>query len=359
MIGKIVTGKSFYHAISYCLEDKRELSHEQKLEQSRIDGLQHLNRAEILCYNMCSGNKRELVNDFSDVAHLSSRVEKPVLHLSLKLAPGEHLTKEKWVEAAQDFAKALRLENNQYIAVLHKDSKEEHIHILANRVGYDGRAASDSNSYKRVAELCRNLERKHELKQVLSPHLFLTPGQRLEHKQEYRMDMRKERMKEFIRDNILAAKDFGDFKMKMERDGFIVQKGRGISFTDEKKVTFKGSQLGYSLSDIEKILGQKLGRRLELKQRIGQERTQQQKNTPGGDKLANEKTQGLLPKRSLPQERAMKHGQQQPMPLFKDLRAESIITELMKPELGQGMPYEFTVEAEHRRKQRQRKQQSL
>jgi hypothetical protein len=355
MIGKIVTGKSFYHAISYCLEDKRELTFEQKLEQSQIDGCQHLNRAEILCYNMCSGNKRELVNDFSDVAHLSSRVEKPVLHLSLKLAPGEHLTKEKWVEAAQDFAKAFKMENNQYIAVLHKDTKEEHIHILANRVGYDGKVVSDSNSYKRVAELCRKLELKHELKQVLSPHLFLTREQRLEHKLEHRLDMRKERMKEFIRNNILAAKDFGDFKMKMERDGFIVQKGRGISFTDEKKVTFKGSQLGYSLADIEKILAQKLERRLELKQRLEQERTQQ-KHPAGGDRLAKEKAQKLLPKHPMKQERGMKQGQREPMPLFQDLRAERLIAELMKPEREQGMPYEFTVEAEHRRKQRQRQQ---
>lgn len=352
MIGKIVTGKSFYHAIAYCLEDKRELAYEQKLEMSRLDGLQHHNRAEILYYNMCSGNKKELVNDFSEVAHLSSRVEKPVLHLSLKLAPGEHLAKEKWVEAAQDFAKAFKLENNQYIAVLHKDSKEEHIHILANRVGYDGKAVSDSNSYKRVAELCRQLELKHELKQVLSPHLFLTREEHLQHRLEDRVDMRKERMKEFIRNNLLEAKNFEDFRQKMVRDGFSVLKGRGISFTDEKKVTFKGSQLGYSLSNIEKILEQTLEKRLALKQQLEQEKTQQQKNTTGGDRLMKEKTKMLLPKHFATVKAEPK--QAQGLSFLRDLRAERIIMELMKPELGQGMPYEFTVEAEHRRRQRQR-----
>jgi hypothetical protein len=205
------------------------------------------------------------------------------------------LEKEKWVEAAQDFAKDFKMENNQYIAVLHKDSKEEHIHILANRVGYDGKAVSDSNSYKRVAELCRKLELKHELKQVLSPHLFLTREQRLEHKLEHRVDMRKERMKEFIRNNILAAKDFGDFKMEMERDGFIVQKGRGISFTDEKKVTFKGSELGYSLSNIEKILEQKLENRLVLKQQLEREKAQQQRQITGGGRLAKKEYKSCCP----------------------------------------------------------------
>jgi hypothetical protein len=354
MIGKIVTGKSFYHAISYCLEDKRELPHEQKLEMSRLDGLQHHNRAEILYYNMCSGKKKELVNDFSEVAHLSSRVEKPVLHLSLKLAPGEHLAKEKWVEAAQDFAKAFKLEHNQYIAVLHKDSKEEHIHILANRVGYDGKAVSDSNSYKRVAELCRQLELKHQLKQVLNPHLFLTREQRLQHRLEDRIDMRKERMKEFIRNNLLEAKNFDDFRQRMVQDGFTVLKGRGISFTDEKKVTFKGSELGYSLSNIENILAQKLETRLALKQRLEQEKTQQQKHITGSEKLAKEKTQVLLQRHPVMSKAGIK--QEQGLSFLKDLRAERIIMELMRPEREQGMPYEFTVEAEHRRKQRQRQQ---
>lgn len=355
MIGKIVTGKSFYHAISYCLEDKRELAYEQKLEMSRLDGLQHHNRAEILYYNMCSGNKKELVGDFSEVAHLSSRVEKPVLHLSLKLAPGEHLAKEKWVEAAQDFAKAFKLENNQYIAVLHKDSKEEHIHILANRVGYDGKAASDSNSYKRVAELCRQLELKHELKQVLNPYLFLTREQRLQHRLEDRVDMRKERMKDFIRNNLLEAKNFDDFRQRMAQDGFSVLKGRGISFTDEKKVTFKGSELGYSLSNIEKILAQKLETRLALKQQLEREKTLQQTHSTEDGRRVKEKAKMLLPRHSVTVKAEAK--QEQGLSLLKDLRAERIIMELMKPELGQGMPYEFTVEAEHRRKQRQRQQQ--
>jgi Relaxase/Mobilisation nuclease domain len=346
MIGKIVIGKSFYHAISYCLEDKKELTLEQKLEMSKRDGCQHLGRAEVLYYNLCSGNKQELVHDFSEVAHLSNQVEKPVLHLSLKLSPGEHLERNKWIEAAQDFAADFKLENNQYIAVLHKDSKEEHIHILANRVGFNGKAVSDSNSYKKVSELCCKLELKHELKQVLNPHLFLTQEQRHEYKLDQRIDSRKERMKEFIRDNLLEAKDFNDFRLRMERDGFKLHKGRGIAFTDEKKVTFKGSQLGYSLSNIEKILEQKLELRVQLKQRIDQERKPEQKQTAGSEMLMKEKRQNLLP------DKEMSPGRKQEIPLLKDLRLERLITELMKPEREQSLAYEFTAAAERRRRRK-------
>jgi len=36
-----------------------------------------------------------------------------------------------------------------------------------------------------------------------------------------------------------------------------IEKGRGIAFIDQKGVRIKGSEVGYSLSKIEKILGQK------------------------------------------------------------------------------------------------------
>lgn len=50
-------------------------------------------RAEVLEYNKCFGNKNELTEQFKDVRKLSTQIEKPVLHLSLRLAPGESLTK--------------------------------------------------------------------------------------------------------------------------------------------------------------------------------------------------------------------------------------------------------------------------
>ena len=348
MIGKIKIGKSFYHAISYLLEDKQELSLEQKLQMSSADGCQHLDRAEILYYNECSGDKKELIQDYSDVAHLSSRVEKPVLHLSLKLASGEHLDKTKWMEVAWEAARDFKLEKNQYIVVLHKDSKEEHIHILANRVGFEGKAISDSNSYRKVAALCRKLELQLALKQVLSPHVFLTPGQRLEHKLEHRIDQRKERMKEFIRNHLLQARDFTDFRLRMQRDGFTIQKGRGISFTDEKKVRFKGSQLGYSLSHIEKILAQSLDRRLELKQRLERERGQ--RPTAASDWLTKEKeSKQLFMKKELPPE----------LSIVKDLHGERLLNELMGPGPEQSVAAELTLEEELSRKRRKQQRPGL
>lgn len=38
MIGHVKTGGSYYHCLSYCLEDKKNLSEEQKVQLSQKSG---------------------------------------------------------------------------------------------------------------------------------------------------------------------------------------------------------------------------------------------------------------------------------------------------------------------------------
>jgi hypothetical protein len=59
-------------------------------------------------------------------------------------------------------------------------------------------------------------------------------------------------------------KNFQQFEEKMKSLSYQVLKGRGISFIDEKKVKIKGSEVGFSLAKIEKILH--LKQELEIKQ---------------------------------------------------------------------------------------------
>lgn len=258
MIGKVVIGNSFYHCFKYCLEDKINLSEEQKLNLSKKDNVQHKDRAEVLFYNNCFGNVNDLTSQFSEVSKLSRRVEKPVLHFTLSLAQGETLSKNELIELAQACTEDFKVDQNQYAVVLHKDTHAQHIHIVANRVGYDGKVASDSNSYLRMANLCRKLELKYQLKQVLNPRAFLPKEQRLIPRQNTRMDQ----LKGNIRQVLQQVKTVEQFEQKMKSLGYQVLKGRGISFIDDKKVKIKGSEVGYSLMTIEKILSQKQSNKL-------------------------------------------------------------------------------------------------
>lgn len=157
-------------------------------------------------------------------------------------------------DIAAELAKAFRFEDNQYVAIAHADTKHEHLHIVANRIGYDGKTASDSNSYKRMAEFCRNMELKYNLTQVLSPNRFLSKQQRQEQKAKPRFDNRKELLKHHLNAAIQSSKSLQEVMRQMEKQGYEVKLGRGIAFTDQQHVRFKGSQVGFALATIEKKL---------------------------------------------------------------------------------------------------------
>jgi Relaxase/Mobilisation nuclease domain len=244
MIGKVVKGASFYGCLNYCLHDKRTLTEEQKILLSAQDGLQHQGRAEVLDYNLCFGDLQELTEQFRDVQKLSRNIEKPVLHLTLRAAPGDELTRAQWIEIGRAATQEFGIDK--------KDTPEPHIHMVANRVGYDGKVASDSNSYARMAALNRRLEKKYNLTEVLSPRRFLSQKER----QAPRQDQRKLRLKEKIASALKGTTGFREFEKKITAEGYRVDKGRGVAFEDEEKVRVKGSEVGYSLATIERILAQ-------------------------------------------------------------------------------------------------------
>ncbi len=244
MIGKITTGKSFRGCIQYCLNDKLHLKPGEHAMQQR---------ATVVLYNQCYGNEKELIAQFNEVRRLNPALSKPVLHITLSLAPGEKLAADQLMQLAEDCAKEMGISNNQFLAVLHKDTNHQHLHIVANRIGFDKRTVSDSHNYQKMAACCRKLELKYGLKQVLSPRAYLPKEQRL----IPRHDNRKEQLRTRIQQTLRTAKNYEAFELQMKAQGYQVLKGRGIAFIDEKKVKIKGSEVGFSLMKIEKIFALK------------------------------------------------------------------------------------------------------
>jgi hypothetical protein len=71
-----------------------------------------------------------------------------------------------------------------------------------------------------------------------------------------RQDQRKEQLKADIKQALHGARSYQDFEKRMQGKGYLVDKGRGIAFEDNKKVRTKGSEVGYSLQTIEQVLAQ-------------------------------------------------------------------------------------------------------
>jgi hypothetical protein len=280
MIGKIVTGKSFRGCLLYCLHDK--IADEKKNELVMRD------RAEVILYNQCFGNDKELIQQFNEVRELNPRLSKPVLHITLSLSQGENLPAYKLAEMARDCAHDLGFSHNQFVAVLHKDTEHPHIHIVVNRIGYDGKTLSDSHNYQKIAKLCRKLELKHELKQVLSPNAFLPK----ELRNYQRLDGRKQQLKADISRCLAASKNYDEFEQKMKALKYNVIRMRGIAFRDQQKVYTKGSEVGYSLATIEKVLAQKPALQIEQNKEIIQQTPRHMKSLKDPSQVSIKKQVG-------------------------------------------------------------------
>ena len=149
MIAKAVKGKGFRGALEYDLMK----------EQGRV-----------IDKNMAGENPRELAAEFGEIRKLRPNLGKAVLHVSLSAAPGEKLTDEQWREIGKRYMDGMGLEQNQFVITRHTDTEHEHIHILANRIRFDGSVTSDSQDYKRQETIMRELERDYGLQRVAPSH---------------------------------------------------------------------------------------------------------------------------------------------------------------------------------------------
>ena len=119
MIGKVMIGKGFSGCISYCLEDKKI--------KNGVNRDEYLvkNRAEVLQHNLCFGDKKNLCTQFNDVRKLNPKQSRPVLHITLSLAPGEILDRLQLLEIVQECANEFGFEDNQFFSVRHLDTEHQ------------------------------------------------------------------------------------------------------------------------------------------------------------------------------------------------------------------------------------------
>jgi hypothetical protein len=260
MMGKTDTATDFGKTLGYCLEDKKQTHSQQETTKDR---------AEVLYYHQCYGNKKELARQFREVAKLNQNICKPVLHISLSLPPDEPLPKSKLVQLAKECAKDMDFEGHQYVVLLHKDTSHQHIHLVANRIGFDKHVHDNSFAYRKINEYCRAAELRHHLTRTLSPLRYRSEEER----QIQRHDLKLDRLKENIRHSLLLSPDVAAFKAQMEERGYTVyQNEKGMAFMIDKYVVFRGYEAGYPFHKIQSILSQDLSlRQEEEKQRLEEE----------------------------------------------------------------------------------------
>jgi hypothetical protein len=187
------------------------------------------------------------------------RTEKPVYHFGLSLRLAEHLTPEQWDQAVDRVLQRLGLGRHQALVVAHRDTDHEHVHIVVNRVGDEGRGWLPSLDLLKTRDAIQHIEIEFGLTRDdthdLSPPV-LTSG-------AYQQALRTGRqpLADRVRDQAAAAfanaTGWSDLEARLAARGFRLEpaaRSSGLLVTD--------GSLFASLSHVDQSLsGPKLARR--------------------------------------------------------------------------------------------------
>lgn len=93
------------------------------------------------------------------VADMNGRVKDPVYHVTLNWQEGENPTDEQAFEAARKAMKAVGMEDHQYVAAVHRDTDNAHVHLMVNRVHPDTyKAVYPDRDYFKLDKCMREIE---------------------------------------------------------------------------------------------------------------------------------------------------------------------------------------------------------
>jgi len=230
-----VKGKGFRGALRYNL---------QKVDQGV---------AKILDMSFTSGKEDAIMQEVALVKMLRPNLQKYFYHTSLNFPPNENLGDEQMNMIANEYLNNMGFDQHQFAIFRHFDADHPHLHILVNRIGYDGKVVSDSKDYQRSEQILRRLEKQHGLTEVISSR---QAQERAMTKNELELMKRTDepsvKMKlQVVIKNVLSQKpDAEQFIKQLEAQGINILFNQantgfvsGISYGYEG-MQFKGAHLG-------------------------------------------------------------------------------------------------------------------
>jgi hypothetical protein len=190
------------------------------------------------------------------VAALSRRCKDPVYHLIVAYAKGEHLTREQVVSDAERLLKSIGMERNQYVLAAHQDTENYHAHVIANRIGLNGKANDLWQERIKRERVCAEIAAERGWEIVVGRHnrdivqrvrrLYApppSPEHRLSDGAYRRLHERgelpwQESARPYVFDAVDRAKDWSDLHERLAAHGVVAklvrrsEKIRGLAFAE-------------------------------------------------------------------------------------------------------------------------------
>jgi len=105
----------------------------------------------------------QLTQSFEPYLIANRNTEKHTLHISLNPDPKDQVSDDKFREMAQEYMQEMGYGEQPFIVFKHTDIDRSHIHIVSVCVAENGKKISDKFEKMRSMNVCRELERKHDL----------------------------------------------------------------------------------------------------------------------------------------------------------------------------------------------------
>ncbi|SDF26580.1 relaxase/mobilization nuclease domain-containing protein [Cellulophaga baltica] len=234
MIAKLQSIAYFQNALSYCERG-----------------------GEILTSNNCLGNSAAISLQMERNNYLNDKCLKNSFHIKIRIAPEDKgkLNTKDWIDISNKYASKIGFQQNPYAVYIHQEGTDkEHIHIVASRILANNLAVKDNFTHYKNMDFCREIEKEYNLRQVIRT-LEVIKNKELFIRQDHRILPLEGKINAAIK----QSDSLDDFVFHLENIGVKAKMGRGISFTDEQGVYFKGSDINrkYSLKGIKELLSYK------------------------------------------------------------------------------------------------------
>jgi len=256
MIGKAGLGNYVKGILNYCYYEK-ELSAKQLRDVTINDVRGELVYIQHLGIKIMPDSRLDLeylAKQMLDNRDKNRNLDKYVWHQSFSFPDGEDPPNEKLTTLALEFAREFGFVENQLLVFRHTDTRHSHIHIVANRINYNGKNTADHfKNYARTGKFSRRME--------LELGLAMTADMRLNQKSMQQIDPQDTavvKLKKMIDQTLAKVSSLDEFGKQMQLQGFKTYIGRGIAFFNTRnRMKVKGSDLGrsYSLQNLEKRIG--------------------------------------------------------------------------------------------------------
>ncbi|WGQ08971.1 relaxase/mobilization nuclease domain-containing protein [Pedobacter gandavensis] len=109
----------------------------------------------------------DYINYLNAISAQSKRTKYPQLHVVISTA-GKSQTKEELTIIAEKWLKGMGYGDQPYLLIFHKDTSNNHIHLVSTRVGKDGKKISDSFEKLKAYQVLNRIEGIDETKEVIT-----------------------------------------------------------------------------------------------------------------------------------------------------------------------------------------------